>query len=68
MKYYYVNKEQQNNGDHEVHNEDCRFLPSIQNKLYLGVFTTCKDAVKEAKKHYDQVNGCYFCSNECHTQ
>jgi hypothetical protein len=24
--------------------------------------------VTAAKKHYSQVNGCYYCSNPCHTQ
>lgn len=68
MKNYYVNKNAQNNGDHEVHDENCSFLPSSQNRTYLGSFSNCKDAVKEAKKHYKLVNGCYYCSKECHTQ
>ncbi|WP_127139396.1 hypothetical protein [Flagellimonas oceanensis] len=67
MKRYYVNKRAQANGDHEVHKEGCTWLPSVENRIYLGSFTNCKDAVKEAKKHYRQVNGCYYCSNECHT-
>jgi len=68
MKKYYVNNVAQKNGDHEVHHEDCSFLPLSQNRSYLGTFSNCKDAVKEAKKHHKQVNGCYYCSNECHTQ
>lgn len=68
MKKYYVNDVTQRNGDHEVHHEHCSFLPSLQNRTYLGTFSNCMDAVKEAKKHHKQVNGCYYCSNECHTQ
>lgn len=68
MKKYYVNNVAQKNGDHEVHHEDCSFLPLLHNRSYLGTFSNCKDAVKEAKKKYKQVNGCYYCSNECHTQ
>jgi hypothetical protein len=34
----------------------------------LGEFSNCKPAVREAEKHYNQVNGCKTCSNECHTQ
>ncbi|WP_310556804.1 hypothetical protein [Flavobacterium sp.] len=64
MKYY-VNNKAQSNGDHEVHTEICTYLPS--DKKYLGDFSNCKDAVKEAKKTYDDVNGCYYCSNSCHT-
>lgn len=67
MKKYYVNKNAQSNGDHEVHKSGCSWLPKRENRIYLGEFSSCKGAVREAKKHYSQVNGCYYCSNECHT-
>lgn len=67
MANYYVNKNAQSNGDHEVHKSECSFLPEVENRIYLGSFNNCKEAVKEAKKHYTQVNGCYYCSRECHT-
>lgn len=67
MKYY-VNKRQQSNGDHEVHNEDCRYLPSAADREYLGNFTNCKDAVAEAKKSYATADGCKTCSPDCHTR
>ena len=67
MKKYYVNENTQSNGDHEVHTSDCQYLPSFLNRKYLGEFSNCKDAVKEAKKTYPQSNGCKTCSNECHT-
>jgi hypothetical protein len=67
MASYYANKNSQSNGDHEVHKSDCSFLPKVENRTYLGEFDNCKDAVKEAKKTYDDVNGCYYCSNSCHT-
>ena len=28
---------------------------------------SCYPAVQKAKEYYTQVNGCYFCSNDCHT-
>ena len=67
MAIYYVNKNAQSNGDHEVHKSGCTYLPSTENRLYLGNFSNCHDAVREAKKHYAQSNGCYYCSYECHT-
>lgn len=67
MKKYYVNKKAQSNGDHEVHHENCIFLPSLENRKYLGQFSSCDDAVKEAKKDYSKANGCYYCSTSCHT-
>jgi len=38
---YYVNKNAQTNGDHEVHTETCTWLPDVENRLYLGNFTSC---------------------------
>lgn len=67
MPLYYVNTKAQSNGDHEVHTGTCTWLPSSDNRIYLGTFDNCKPAVKEAKKHYGQVDGCYYCSNACHT-
>lgn len=66
MKYY-VNKNAQDNGDHEVHTKDCTFLPNSENRKELGEFSNCSDAVKEAKKSYPKSNGCKTCSNACHT-
>jgi len=68
MARYYVNKNAQANGDHEVHVVTCTFLPLPENRIYLGDFTSCRPAVREARKYYNQVNGCYYCSYECHTQ
>jgi hypothetical protein len=67
MSYYYVNKNGQANGDHEVHVSGCGYMPLVDNRIYLGDFTSCGPAVTEAKKHYAQSNGCYYCSNPCHT-
>ena len=64
---YYVNKNPQSNGDHEVHTSECSWLPEQNNRIYLGNFTNCREAVKEAQKHYKKSNGCYHCSISCHT-
>lgn len=67
MKKYYVNKNAQSNGDHEVHKAGCSWLPKRENRIYLGEHSTCKSAVRKAKNEYLKVNGCYYCSNDCHT-
>ena len=64
---YYVNKNTQNSGDHEVHEQTCSFLPGESSRTYLGDFSSCQPAVAEARNHYRQVNGCFFCSRACHT-
>lgn len=68
MAKNYVNKRAQSNGDHEVHKEGCARLPDSANRMYLGEFNHCWKAVAEAKNFYHQVNGCYYCCRECHTQ
>jgi hypothetical protein len=67
MSSYYVNKNPQANGDHEVHTTGCSFMPNPENRIYLGDFSTCSPAVIEAKKHYAKADGCYHCSRACHT-
>ncbi|MFD2568572.1 hypothetical protein [Pseudotenacibaculum haliotis] len=67
MADYYVNKNAQSNGDHEVHRYDCSYLPYPENRIYLGDFSSCHGAVQAARKYYSQVNGCYHCSEACHT-
>lgn len=68
-KNYYLNNKPQANGDHEVHSEDCIYLPYPENRILLGLFYTCEAAVLEAKMRYPRikVNGCYYCSRNCHT-
>jgi len=66
MTTYYVNKNPQINGDHEVHAATCWFLPTADNRLLLGEFAACADAVREAEKYYLQSDGCAFCCSGCH--
>ena len=54
MKFY-VNKNEQWTGEHEVHRADCAWLPDAANRIYLG-------------KYYTRVDGCCFCCPESHTR
>lgn len=64
---YYVNRNEQPNGNHEVHKNRCTHMPDEHNRLLLGDFYTCFDAVRVAKRIYANSDGCFYCSNECHT-
>lgn len=64
---YYVNKNSQANGDHEVHTYNCTHGPNEENRQYLGEYVSCGPAVTEAKRYYWKSNGCYYCANACHT-
>lgn len=52
MKHYYVNKETMGNPNynHEVHAEGCVWMPSAVNRIYLGYFSSCSDAIKKKQK------------------
>ncbi|MFT5777743.1 MAG: hypothetical protein ACI837_000691 [Crocinitomicaceae bacterium] len=64
---FYVNKNVQANGDHEVHQATCLFLPNEVNRINLGEFFNCATAVEAAKEHYPKSsNGCFFCAILCH--
>lgn len=67
MKKYYVNENSQYSRDHEVHREDCTYLPNASNRRYLGEYSSCKPAVAEAKKTYSKADGCKTCCPDCHT-
>ncbi|MDC1106373.1 hypothetical protein OAT16_06675 [Prolixibacteraceae bacterium] len=67
MAKYYVNKNAQTNGDHEVHKEGCSYMPNSWNLESLGEHATCSSAVSAAKaKGYRTADGCYHCCNACH--
>jgi hypothetical protein len=68
MASYYVNKNAQTTGEHEVHTGSCTYLPDIDNRIYLGEFSNCADAVKKAKEYYNKVDGCRSCCRPCHTR
>ena len=66
MPNYYVNHRAQENGDHEVHAQHCEYLPG--DLVYLGNFAGCEIAVERAREIFRQVNGCIWCSPQCHTK
>ena len=71
MSYFIVNKNQQANGDHEVHNTStgCSYMPNPENQVNLGFHNSCFEAVALAKAKWpnNKINGCYYCCNACHT-
>jgi len=68
MPIYLVNREPQVTGEHQFHITTCKHLPKLGNQLDLGYFYICQDAIKEAKNHYVNVDGCKHCIPNCHTR
>ena len=65
---FYVNKNAQVTGEHEVHRFTCSWLPDPENRIYLGDFATSQEAVWAARRYYNCVDGCAFCCPESHTR
>lgn len=70
MANYYLNKNAQSNGAHEVHAMDCPHPAEPENRIQLGNFLNCASAVAAAKRRWpkESIDGCFYCANSCHTQ
>lgn len=69
MKKYYVNKNAQSTGEHEVHlYNDCPTPADSANRQDLGYHADCKSALRKAKDYYDNVDGCNNCIPACHSK
>jgi len=70
MPAYILNKHPQRNGEHWIHNsdKDCVNLPHPGNAIDLGVHPNGYGAVVHARARWPmaRINGCSFCSKECH--
>lgn len=69
MSHYIVNKNAQDSGEHEIHNENsCAHLPNAENRISIGYFNRCEDAVAAAKQQWpsSKFDGCKHCSPDCH--
>ena len=66
MKKYYVNRNPQSSGEHEVHVENCNYLRIATSKIDLGYHSNCMNAILKARQYFSNVDGCYYCSNLCH--
>jgi hypothetical protein len=61
---YYVAIRPQTNEHHAVHKENCPFLPDDTERIYLGMFSSGPEAVREGQRHFAMSDSCLFCSRE----
>lgn len=59
--FYFLNLQEQPEGEHEIHKKGCRFFP--EQAEYLGQFVSDDDALSVARyRHpYWNINGCRTC-------
>jgi len=61
MHYYYANKVARSDGVNEVHKSDCKLLPEISKREYLGYYSDYQDAILKAQTKFELVEGCKNC-------
>lgn len=64
MNFYCVDTDAGQKGEHIVHRVKCQYLPS--DKIELGPFPSCYEAIQSARKYYRHINGCQHCCIECY--
>jgi hypothetical protein len=71
MAKFYVNKNAQSDGYHEVHDDGvkCPHPPDKANRVEIGSFLTCTAALQSVRAANPALrfDGCYHCTN-CHTR
>ncbi len=70
MKRFIINKNPQPTGEHEVHDEErCVHLPLKENRILIGYFETCREAILVAKTRWPSydIDGCAYCTL-CHSR
>jgi hypothetical protein len=61
---YYVAVRPQTNDYHAVHKEGCPFLHDDSKKIFLGVFKSGQDAIRESQHSFAMTKNCLFCCKE----
>jgi len=66
FQQYYVNKQSETNGIHEVHKAECGHLIRMPftDRKSLGYFDNHESAIKAAIKYYPKSVGCSYCSKK----
>ena len=66
MNWYYLEVNTDKGAKYnEIHKEDCKFMPKKENRIFLGHFSNCEDALKKAGNHFP--NGFHVCPRCCQT-
>lgn len=69
MPSYYVNRQPQSTGEHEVHEHNCPHGAAATNRADLGFHTSCHTAVTAAGlAGFKNVDGCGHCCAACNTR
>ena len=68
MKLYYVNKNPQIRGEHEVHSRIASTCQHLKIGQYLGILIIAPKPLKRTRKFYANVDGVSTAVPQCHTK
>lgn len=70
MADFYINKNEQKTGEHEVHKNGCLYLLLMTSKEYLGSHTSSHSAILKVMSLHPLwiIDGCATCCPESHTR
>lgn len=60
MKFYYSSRNPDQNGMIRIHGQDCKDLPDVLARVYLGMFANGNLAMQKAQKNF-QINDIVIC-------
>lgn len=66
MYKYSINKNAQNNGDHEIHKSGCPYEPLPNNRYDLGYHPNDESALQAGRRIYSRADGCIHCCPSIH--
>ncbi|REG91436.1 hypothetical protein [Algoriphagus antarcticus] len=61
MKFFYLSSIPNDNGQHEVHDRECEFIPDPYDRDYIGPYNTCIEALRKATTMKKEVGLCKNC-------
>ncbi len=68
MINYYISTDKDYSMGHGIHQEDCNHMPLIKNRIYLGSFYNCRQAMRLTKLTFQNCYPCEFCMSDCNEQ
>ena len=70
MPYYICNRNADEHGRHEIHENECNHLPIPENRIDIGWKSNCQEAIRQMENWNPNGNfkfdGCYWCCRPCH--
>jgi hypothetical protein len=61
MRFFYITTKSNEGGLHEIHDRECKLLPPLEKREYIGLFKQSKEALKKAIHAHPNAYLCVDC-------